>query len=394
MNIEQIVGEIQAAFSELQESTQREIDQIKSKGHVDADVTAKIAEMGEKIAELESAKQQAEVAAEANKSSAKIAYDAAIKEFGEFIRGKSVNVTNGSDGAYAVPATIDRRIREVARNISPIDRFAARDTASSGDHSRIVVTSGISMEWVGETDARSTSTGPGLAKVAAVMGEGAAKTLITHSAIEDIFFDVESFVQEQIATSFALGSNAAFVDGNGTKKPKGLLDYTYVATADDSRVFGQCQHVLTGADADFVTFDESTGAHPGTCLINTVQSMAPKYRANARWFMNSATIGKVAGLKDGNGHLLYLPSLVQGVPGTLLGYPVIDTPDMPDIDSDTLAILFADLSSGYVVTDVPGTYMIRDPYSSDLGVLFKARKRIGGNILDSNAIKALKFAAA
>ena len=77
----------------------------------------------------------------------------------------------------------------------------------------------------------------------------------------------------------------------------------------------------------------------------------------------------------------------------LLGYPVVEAEDMPDIAAGSLSIAFGNFRAGYLIAERTETNILRDPYSNKPYVHFYATKRLGGAVTNSEAIKLMKFAA-
>src|SRR3546814_7450635 len=75
-------------------------------------------------------------------------------------------------------------------------------------------------------------------------------------------------------------------------------------------------------------------------LIDLVQSLRAPYRQGAAFVMNSATLARIRKFKTSDGAFLWQPGLVAEQPDTLLGYPVVEAEDMPDIAADSLSIAF------------------------------------------------------
>jgi HK97 family phage major capsid protein len=75
-----------------------------------------------------------------------------------------------------------------------------------------------------------------------------------------------------------------------------------------------------------------------------------------------------------------------------MGYPVVESEDMPAITTGSYSIAFGDFRRGYLIVDRVGIRVLRDPYSSKPYVLFYTTKRVGGGVQDFNAIKLLQFA--
>jgi len=97
-------------------------------------------------------------------------------------------------------------------------------------------------------------------------------------------------------------------------------------------------------------------------------------------------------MKTTDGQFLWAPGLAAGQPATLLGYPVVEAEDMPDIAENSCAIAFGNFQAGYLITERAETAILRDPYSNKPFVTFYATRRIGGCVSDSEAIKLMKFA--
>jgi HK97 family phage major capsid protein len=127
-------------------------------------------------------------------------------------------------------------------------------------------------------------------------------------------------------------------------------------------------------------------------LIDLAYAVKSGYRANAHFVMNRATEAAIRKFKDADGNYIWQPAGRPGDMPTLLGHPVAESEDMPDIAADAHAVAFGDFRRGYLVVDRVGIRILRDPYSAKPYVLFYTTKRVGGGIQDFDAIKLLKFA--
>ena len=96
--------------------------------------------------------------------------------------------------------------------------------------------------------------------------------------------------------------------------------------------------------------------------------------------------------KDADGNYIWQPAPRPGERPTLIGYPVVEAEDMPDIAASSHSVAFGDFRRGYLVVDRVGIRVLRDPYSSKPYVLFYTTKRVGGAVSDFAAIKLLRFA--
>ena len=237
-----------------------------------------------------------------------------------------------------------------------------------------------------EDDARSATNG---ASFSQVTPHGRNLRLpASHATIAGRrIFDAEAFIVGECAAEFAYQEGAAFVSGSGTKRPKGFLSYTTAATADASRAFGTIEHVATGVAGDWAASNKAD------VLITLVHKLKAGMRANARFVTNKALLAEIRTFKDGDSNYMWRPGLEAGQPSTLLGYPVVEAEDMPAKAASSLSLAFGDFKRGYTIVDRIGTRLLRDPYTNKPYVGFYATKRVGGMVVDSQAIKVIKFAA-
>lgn len=301
------------------------------------------------------------------------------------LEAKALSAGSDADGGYTVPEELDRRIESLLKDLSPIRRIASVVQVGSAQYRKLVTVTGLGSGWVGETAARPETTSLQFAEVVPPLGEIYANPAATQAMLDDSYFDVESWLAEQIAVEFGVQEGTAFVTGNGTAKPKGFLSYSTAATADGARAFGTLQHLVTGVNGGFAA------SNPADKLIDLVHSLRPVYRAGAVFVMNTNVLSAVRKFKDVDGNYLWRPGLADGMPATLLGYPVIEAQDMPDIATNALSIAFGNFARGYTITDRSSVRVLRDPYSNKPYVHFYSTKRVGGGVVNSDCIKLLKF---
>ncbi|MDE8650805.1 phage major capsid protein [Novosphingobium album (ex Liu et al. 2023)] len=299
---------------------------------------------------------------------------------------KSLSGAVPADGGYAVPREIDALISARLRNISPIRAIAQVVQTGTAGYRKLVTTGGTASGWVSEVAARPATATPSFAEIAPPSGELYANPAASQAMLDDVAFDVQSWLADEIAMEFARAEGAAFVGGSGINQPKGFLSAPNNAVGDATRTFGTLQYIVSG-DAD--GFDTA----PELTLIDLVHSLKAGHRQGASWVMNSATLAEVRKLKASDGSFLWQPGLMEGQPNRLLGYPVVEAEDMPDIAADAFPIAFGNFRAGYLIAERSATTILRDPFTNKPFVHFYATKRIGGQVLDSDAIKLLKISA-
>lgn len=305
------------------------------------------------------------------------------------LQAKAWSIGTPADGGYTVPEELDRTIEKLARDVSPMRQVANIVTVSTSDYKKLVNTNGISSGWVGETSARPATNTSQFQEVVPPLGELYANPQVTQQALDDMFFNVESELEQQLIEELAVAEGAAFVSGNGTNKPKGFLAYATAATADSSRAFGTLEHIATGVAGDFAASNKADAFY----LV--IAALKQAYRAGSNWMMNKAVLFEILRFKDTTGQYLWQPSLQDsGLGIKLLGFGVVEAEDMPAKAANSLSVAFGNFKRGYTIVDRVGMRMLRDPYTNKPYVGFYTTKRVGGAVVNSEALKLLKFATA
>jgi HK97 family phage major capsid protein len=299
---------------------------------------------------------------------------------------KSLSGAVLADGGYAVPREIDALIAERLTALSPIRTIAQVVQTGSAGYRKLITTSGTTSGWVGEGAPRPETDTPSFTEIVPPSGDLYANPAASQVMLDDVGFDLESWLAGEVAIEFARAEGAAFVSGTGTNQPRGFLSAPTAASGDAVRAFGALQYLVSGSATGF-------DANPELKLIDLVHALKAGHRQGAAWVMNSATLAQVRKLKDANGAFLWQPGMVEGQPDRLLGYPVVDAADMPDVGAGAFPIAFGNFRAGYLIAERMTTRILRDPFSNKPFVHFYAVKRIGGQVLDSDAIKLLKISA-
>jgi HK97 family phage major capsid protein len=310
------------------------------------------------------------------------------KGIGSFAK-KSLNGVNGDEGGHFVPIKIATQIGNRLKFLSPMRSVAKTTTISTNSMDMLVNSKSPGAGWASETSAsRDETDSPEIQKIKIPVYEIYAKPKASQQLLDDAQINVEEWLINKIAEKIAALENHAFINGNGSNKPKGFLDYT--SEASSTREFGKLQHFCSGADGQF-----SDDNNPLDILLNMTCSLKPIYVKNAKWLMSRSALAAIRKLKSSDGICLWQPSLAECTPSMLLGYPVVIDDDMPNLVNGkaSVSIAFGDFYSGYQIIDRQGLKILRDPYTSKPFVEFYATKRTGGAVVDFDAIKLLKFSA-
>lgn len=297
----------------------------------------------------------------------------------------AMSVGTNSDGGYLAPVEWDRRVLQKLKATSPMRQIAQVQPTSVGAYSTIWNNDAWGSGWVGESAGRPQTSNASLSQLVFEAGEIYAMPAATQRLLDDSAISVESWLADSVEAEFARQEGIAFISGDGANKPRGLLTYITGGASDGHHPGGNLEVFNSGSATDIPG---------GDALIDFKYTLTAPYRQNASWLMNSQTAATIAKLKDNDGNYLWREGLTADEPARLLGRPVYIDEAMPDIAGDAYPIAFGDFMSGYIVNDRLGIRVLRDPFTSKPFVLFYTTKRVGGGVLDPNAIKLMKIATA
>ncbi|MEZ5872406.1 MAG: phage major capsid protein [Nitratireductor sp.] len=299
---------------------------------------------------------------------------------------KAMSASSDPDGGYLVPDETATEIGRRLATISPMRSISDVRVVSASVYKKPFAVSGPATGWVAETDIRPQTGSPALAELQFPTMELYAMPAATQSLLEDSAIDLDAWIASEVEIAFAEQESAAFVNGDGVNKPRGFLDYPVADEAIWS--WGNLGYMPTGVSGAFQATDASD------TLIETIYALKAGYRQNAHWVMNRKTQADIRKLKDADGNYLWQPPAAAGERAMLMGFPLVEAEDMPDIAANSLSVAFGDFTRGYLVIDRMGVRVLRDPYSAKPYVLFYTTKRVGGGVQDFDAIKLIKFGTA
>ncbi|OCJ42732.1 phage major capsid protein [Agrobacterium tumefaciens] len=295
------------------------------------------------------------------------------KAFADFIRNgdasevKSLGYATPSTGGILAPEAVSTSILEKVAEFSPV-RGLAQTISMSGPLLQLPrLVDEVTVGEVTETAARPESE-PTFDQIDLKPFEMAVIVPVTRILLEDAQIDLSSYLGNHIARRFGQKEAGWFVNGNGTTQAEGVLK-----SADVQEVEGE------------IAADD---------LIDLFYSVKTAYSANGTWLMNRKTMAAVRKLKDTDGSYLWQPSIAAGLTPTLLGRPIYEAVDMPDVAADATPIVFGDFATGYAIADRVGFEIIRDDITGAGNGIVKlhARRRVGGRVVMGEALTKLKVA--
>ncbi len=379
-----LILQLQTAFEEFKKTD------AQQRTDADALISSKIDRLNDEMSTLEAALNDANrriAAAQLAPGDMDPTNPEYIQAFKAHMRRGDVSAAmsegTATEGGYLAPVEWDRTITNKLKLRSPIRENAQVITISGPGFSRVYNDGVIGSGWVGEKAARPETTTPGLTTLTWSIGEIYANPAITQTLLDDAALDLESWLAGEVDTEFAVQENIAFLSGNGSNKPIGILNYVTGGTHAATHPLGDIKAV-TAASATALTGDE---------IIDLTYSLPSEREGNAKFFLNRTTTAKIRKLKDGQGNFLWQPTYIAGQPSTLAGYGVEEVPGMPAATAGLIPILFGDMEQTYLIVDRVGIRVMRDPFTNKPFVHFYTTKRVGGGVQNPEYMKAMKMAA-
>lgn len=360
------------ALAELQTSVDSRLKTIETKS---ADAT-KLADRLDKI--------EAKLNRPANDNNSDAANDnqkIEQKAFTQYIRrgekalgadeAKSLITSDDPRGGYFSPPQFVTSVIHQLVQFSPV-RAAARVGQTANGSVVLPVRTGVTNAlWEGEVETSGESD-PDFAQLEIFVSGLRTYTDVSVNLLEDSAVDLDAELSDALAQDFGKKEGTAFVNGTGVKQPRGIMVHPSVG-------------YVPGGDANNLLANS---------LIDLFYTLPLFYRGAGAWMMNSTTVGAVRKLTTTTGYPLWVDSLAAGSPPTILGRPVIEAIDMPDIAANAFPIVFGNFNSAYRIYDRVGLTLLRDPFTQATNglVRFHARRRVGGDVVLPEAILKLKIA--
>lgn len=402
-DIKTAVEGIAVAFEEFKATNDARLAEIEKKGHsdplveeklknIEADLdrfedinqklTAQMQEskgMAEKLDRFETMLKRPEAGVESKN------VDYAMKSFDKWLRKgkegmepdevKALSVSNDTSGGFLAPPEYVQELIKTVTEISPMRQIARIRATSQKAVQMPSRTATFSAQWVAENGTRSETTGYTTQLEEIPTHELYALVDISEQELEDSVFDLEAEMQSEFATQFAAAEGTAFISGNAVGKPEGITTNSSIGTTNSG----------------------NGTALTGDGLIDLVHAIKTEYGVNGTFIFNRSTLADIRKLKDTAGQYVFQAGmmLTAGVPNTILGYPYVEMPDMPDVGASAKPVAFGDFSRGYMIVDRVSLSVLRDPFTQATSgnVRYVARRRVGGQVVLAEAIRTQTISA-
>lgn len=251
-----------------------------------------------------------------------------------------------AQGGNTVPADFLAEVQTHLKSYGGVREVARVITTANGQNLPIPTSddTGNTAKLVSEATASSTTTRVPFGQVtmeAARYQSGPIK--VSMELLQDSAIDIESYISEAMGVRFGRITNQHYTTRSSTEAagPHGFIGESSGAVA-----------VANNA----LTYDD---------VVDLIHSVDPAYRTpNAAWMTNDAGFAELRKLRGSTAaasdRLIWQPSLVPGMPDTLLGYRVVLNQDVPlEGTTGNKWLWFGNWERGYAIRDVMGMTMRR-----------------------------------
>lgn len=277
-----------------------------------------------------------------------------------------------SSCGYLVPEEYDTRLIQGLTDEN-ILRKLGTIIKTSGEHKINIAGTKPAAAWIEEGEALSFGDAT-FNQVILDAHKLHVAVKVTEELLYDNAFGLENYLIDQFAKALANAEEDAFLNGNGEGKPLGIFAAS-----------GGGEVAVTTASSTAITYDE---------IVNLVYALKRPYRKNAKFILNDQTIATLRKLKDGNGQYIWQPALQAGEPDRLLGYEVLTSAYVPNIEAGAAVIAFGDFSY-YNIGDrgVRSFAELKELFAGNGMIGFVAKERVDGKLVLPEAVKILKIKA-
>ncbi len=272
----------------------------------------------------------------------------------------------------ASPEITAELIRGVVE-FSPI-RSVARVRTTGATSVKIRKRTGVfAAAWIAKTGTKAETTGLTYGMEEAPNHELYAMVDVPVQDLEDSDFNLESELNLEFTEQFGVAEGKSAITGDAVGEMEGIATHGVLQT-----------NAVVSGNASALTADG---------LIDLTFALKDAYARNGVYLLKRSSIAAIRKLKGSDNNYLWQPGLSENVPANILGRPYLEAVDMPAIAGGAYPVAFGDFRRGYMLIDRVMVSVLRDPYTQGTSgmIRFIARKRVGGQVVNTEAIKLQKI---
>jgi HK97 family phage major capsid protein len=199
-------------------------------------------------------------------------------------------------GGYAVPTGFYNQLINISRFQGSMAQLANEIVTDSGETLLIpTITAHGTMSWTAESGSFTPSDETfGQASLGAY--KGSTKIIVSEELLQDVSFDLEAYLANEFGERLGVGQNTAFIKGDGSAKPTGILQTAGTASN-------------LGADVTAATGNATSFNY--TALVTAIFSLAPQYRRGASFITADAGARNLYLLQDSQNRPLWNVNMAE-----------------------------------------------------------------------------------
>ena len=272
------------------------------------------------------------------------------------------NVSLDSMG-YLLPKRLEAKLVNAMNTISAL-RPLCTEVTTAGDRALPTVNGHGKAAWVPEGHP-IPMVKDAFDRVNLDSHKLAAIIRVTNELLKDSAVDIEAYLAATFADRLAVSEEEAFIAGDGTDKPLGLIHQAKVGCTTES--------------AGSVSIED---------VLNLIFSVPEKYRRNGTLLMNDNTLLSLYRQCAALGTNLWL-----GRDDTFFGYRIVRCASMPDAASGSMPILFGDFKQIYINNNGDRSIKRLDQlFIANDHIGFLMAERVGIQLTVPDAVKGLQVA--
>jgi HK97 family phage major capsid protein len=367
--LDRAASESRDLSGEEEQSYQRMMEDIDKRGQVIADLQAAEAREADIAASVITAPEVRGNRIEVARTDADIVRSLAAGEMRSYtFERRDLNTT---DDSSIVPQSFYDVIQENLITVGPMvdGNYVTLLNTASGEDIKVPVESTRPAATAIAEATQITKLDPTFSSITLKSQKVAVLTVVSREILTDSGIDLVAFLGRSLGTSLGIKANGLLTTGTG-----GAVEPNGIVTASGSGVTGG-----TGV----------SGVPTADNLIDLVHSVDSAYiRRGARFMARRTTIGAIRKLKDTAGNYLFVPAATVGSPDTLLGFEIVENPDVAATGTAVKSVLFG-WTGSYHTRMVGGLEIARsdDAYFDTDEVGFRGSVRIWGDLGQPSAVK-------
>ena len=282
----------------------------------------------------------------------------------------ALSIGEDTEGGFTVPNEFERQLIHGLEENNIFRRMAHVIRTASGTRKIPIANDVMEASWIDEGE-EIPETNTKFAQTTLSAYKLGTMIKVSNELLHDSAFDIAAYIADRFGVCMGNAEENAFINGDGDKKPTGLL-------ADTGAELG-----VTAASETAVTFDE---------IFRLYYSLKAPYRRKAAFLCNEAIVLQLMTLKDKNDNYIWKPSLDIAKPDTILGRPIYTSSFMPAPTAGEKAICFGDYNYYWVADRSNRTFRrLNELYARNDQVGFLTTQRVDGKLILPETVKYLKM---